>query len=56
MSFFDDVYELVKKVPRGKVTTYGDIAKTLGKPHSSRVVGYALHGNPIPTEYRVIAS
>ncbi len=57
MSFFDDVYELVKKVPRGKVTTYGDIAKTLGRPHSSRVVGYALHGNPDPDGipcYRVV--
>ena len=46
MSFFKQVYEIVKTVPKGKVTTYGDIAKALGMPHSAKVVGYALHQNP----------
>ena len=48
MTFFEEVYELLKTIPKGKVTTYGDIAKALGKPRSSRVVGYALHSNPDP--------
>ena len=57
MSFFSDVYSLVKKIPKGKVTTYGEIAKALQKPHSSRAVGYALHSNPDPDNipcYRVV--
>ena len=48
MSFFEEVYQLLKTVPYGKVTTYGDIAKALGRPRSSRIVGYALHVNPDP--------
>lgn len=41
---FSKVYELVRRIPRGKVTTYGVIAKKLGM--SPRVVGYVLHLNP----------
>ena len=57
MSFFDQIYQLLKTVPIGKVTTYGDIAKALGRPRSSRVVGYALHVNPDPQNipcYKVV--
>lgn len=39
------VYELVKKIPRGKVATYGQIAELLGNPRLSRQVGWALHAN-----------
>lgn len=42
------VYEVVKKVPEGKVTTYGDIARLIGSPRSARQVGWALHKNPSP--------
>lgn len=42
--FFDMVYQVVRLVPKGKVTTYGAIAKYLGSPSSSRVVGYAMNG------------
>ncbi len=45
-NFFEQVYEVVKKVPKGKVTTYGDIAKAIGKPRAGRQVGWALHSNP----------
>ena len=45
---FDRVYEIVRKIPYGKVTTYGQIAWLLGNPRMSRVVGYALHVNPEP--------
>lgn len=44
--FFESVYEIVKQIPYGRVTNYGTIARLLGKPHLSRVVGYALHSNP----------
>ncbi len=41
--FFQRVYELVRRVPYGKVTTYGAIAKYLGSAQSSRMVGWALN-------------
>lgn len=43
-TFFNDVYEVVKLIPRGRVTSYGAIAKYLGAARSSRVVGYAMNG------------
>ena len=48
MSFYDKVYENVKKIPEGKVATYGQIAALAGNPRWARVVGYALHVNPEP--------
>ena len=48
MSFFDEVYEVVKAIPKGKVATYGQIASLLNAPRASRAVGYALHANPLP--------
>lgn len=45
---FNLIYEEVKKIPKGKVASYGYIAKRLGRPRLSRVVGYALHVNPDP--------
>ncbi len=41
--FFEKVYQVVRQVPTGKVTTYGAIAKTIGAPKSSRTVGYAMN-------------
>jgi len=48
MSFFDEVYRIVRKIPKGKVMTYGQIATLCGNPKASRAVGYALHVNPQP--------
>lgn len=48
MSFYDDVYENVRKIPKGKVATYGIIAQMCSSPRASRAVGYALHVNPQP--------
>ncbi len=48
MNTFEKIYEAVKKIPRGKVCTYGQIATMAGNPRWSRVVGYALHVNPEP--------
>ncbi len=45
---FEKIYETVKKIPYGKVATYGQIALLSGNPNWSRVVGYALHVNPDP--------
>lgn len=41
--FFEDVLEVVKLIPRGRVTSYGAIAKYLGVARSSRMVGWALN-------------
>jgi methylated-DNA-protein-cysteine methyltransferase related protein len=46
MGFFEDVYAAVKKIPRGKVATYGQIARVVGQPEKARIVGWALHSNP----------
>jgi len=43
MSFYDEVYEVVREIPEGKVATYGQIAFILGHPRAARAVGYALH-------------
>lgn len=44
-NFFDRVYEVVKKIPYGRVTNYGSIAKYLGSAKSSRAVGYAMNAS-----------
>ena len=50
MSIFEEIYLVVQSVPRGKVASYGQIARLVGSPRLSRVVGYALHANPRPGE------
>ena len=39
------VYEYLRRIPKGKVVTYGQIAEALGKPHAARAVGNILHNN-----------
>ena len=46
MSFFEKVYEAVKKIPKGNVATYGQIAGLIGEPRKAKIVGWALHSNP----------
>ena len=48
MNTFEKIYEQVKKIPHGKVATYGQIALMAGNPRWSQIVGYALHVNPEP--------
>jgi methylated-DNA-protein-cysteine methyltransferase-like protein len=43
-NFFEDVYEVVKLVPKGRVTSYGAIARYLGTAMSARMVGWAMNG------------
>lgn len=57
-SFYEQVYEVVKLIPKGRVTSYGAIAKCLGAGKSSRLVGYAMNNAhdmhpPIPA-HRVV--
>jgi methylated-DNA-protein-cysteine methyltransferase-like protein len=42
-SFFEDVYEVVRQIPKGRVTTYGAIANYLGTKLSARMVGWAMN-------------
>lgn len=56
-SVFEKIYDVVRKIPRGKVATYGQVALLAGNPRWARVVGYALHVNPDPDGipcYRVV--
>lgn len=48
MNTFEKIYEAVKKIPSGKVATYGQVAYLAGNKHWSQIVGYALHANPEP--------
>ena len=59
-SFYDQVFELVRLIPRGRVSSYGAIAKSLGAGGSARMVGYAMrHAGladmPVPA-HRVVNS
>src|SRR5436190_21823912 len=42
-NFFEDVYEVVKLIPKGRVTSYGAIARYLGTAMSARMVGWAMN-------------
>lgn len=46
--FSDRVYAVVKQIPRGRVASYGQVARLIGAPRSARYVGYALRANPAP--------
>lgn len=53
------IYEVVRKIPKGKVATYGQVAELAGNKRMSRAVGNALHKNPDPLLtpcYRVVNS
>lgn len=47
-NFFKRVYQIVRKIPKGKVATYGQIAEMLGDKRKARLVGFALHANKNP--------
>ncbi len=64
-NFYEQVYAVVRRVPRGRVTSYGRVARMLGRPNAARAVGYALgaleqkHRGPYVDQvpwYRVINS
>ncbi|MES1946290.1 MGMT family protein [Salinisphaera sp. C84B14] len=43
---YSDVFDAVRRIPYGRVSTYGDIARLIGRPRAARVVGYAMHRCP----------
>lgn len=56
-NFFSRVYEVVKQIPYGKVTSYGAIAKHIGAAGSARMVGWAMnasHNQPDVPAHRVV--
>lgn len=59
-SFYDQVFDLVRLIPKGRVTSYGAIAKSIGAGGSARMVGYAMSNAglaqpPVPA-HRVVNS
>lgn len=56
-SLYEKVYEVVRKIPEGKVTSYGAIATFLGRKGSARMIGYAMnhsHGKEDVPAHRVV--
>lgn len=59
-NFYEQVYEVVRLIPKGRVTSYGAIAKSLGAAKSARMVGHALSyagaAQPYVPAHRVVNS
>lgn len=59
MSFTEKIYKIASKIPKGKVATYGQLAKMAGNPRAARAVGMCMKHNPdmkvVPC-HRVVAS
>ncbi len=56
LSFYEKVYKVARRIPSGRVTSYGAIAKYLGAAKSARIVGYAMnnsHSKDVPA-HRVV--
>jgi len=57
-SFFEQVYDVARQIPRGRVTSYGAIAAYLGTKMSARMVGWAMNGasalKPVVPAHRVV--
>jgi methylated-DNA-protein-cysteine methyltransferase related protein len=57
-SFFEKVYDVVRQIPLGKVTSYGAIARAIGSPQAARMVGWAMNGShavePYVPAHRVV--
>ena len=51
LSFFEQVYEVVRLVPSGRVTTYGAIANSIGSPGAARMVGWAMNASHDVSKY-----
>lgn len=58
-TFSERIYKIAAKIPRGKVATYGQLARLAGSPHAARAVGMCMRNNPsrkIVPCHRVVAS
>ena len=58
MNFKEEIYEVVKQIPKGEVLTYREVAERIGKPKAYRAVGNILHKNfdPAIPCHRVVQS
>ena len=45
VNFFEKVYQVVRQIPEGRVSSYGAIARAIGSPQSSRMVGWAMNAS-----------
>jgi methylated-DNA-protein-cysteine methyltransferase-like protein len=58
-SAYERIYAVVRRIPRGRVATYGEVAAAAGFPHAPRLAGYALYalpeGSPLPW-HRVVGA
>jgi methylated-DNA-protein-cysteine methyltransferase related protein len=58
-TFTEKVYEITKQIPKGKVATYGQLARLVGNPKAARAIGMAMRTNPNAPHtpcHRVVAS
>lgn len=57
-TFFSKVYTVTRKIPAGRITTYGAIARHIGSPQAARMVGFALNSSigisPFVPAHRVV--
>jgi methylated-DNA-protein-cysteine methyltransferase-like protein len=44
--FFSRAYDVVRQIPKGRVATYGQVARVMGEPRKARFVGFAMHASP----------
>ncbi len=49
-NLFNKIHEIILKIPKGKVATYGQVAALAGKPRAARTVGWALNSHPKSSE------
>lgn len=54
--FSQDVYELVARIPKGRVMTYGQIAALCGSPRSARIVGQVAHWGPLDLPWQRVVN
>ncbi|MCL4403883.1 MGMT family protein [Patescibacteria group bacterium] len=58
-AFRGEVYKAARRIPKGKVTTYGELARLAGRPGAARAVGFFMKTNPYAPKvpcHRVVAS
>ncbi len=58
-AFQGSVYKATSKIPRGRISTYSEVARAIGRPKAVRAVGNALHNNPFAPQvpcHRVVKS
>ncbi|MFQ5604334.1 MAG: MGMT family protein [bacterium] len=48
--WYQKIYEIIQRIPKGKVATYGQIAALAGKPGAARVTGWVLHALPADSD------